>query len=115
MPTKIQINYNQTINIKCKTQKEKKQFKLSINLQEIQALQKTYYTLTNLSTPILPEIIISLPDISLIQNTITNPTYQNQLINLHNQILLLNSETLHFFTDASIKHSQTPNIKNGIA
>src|SRR5207244_4239234 len=68
--TKIQINYNQTINIKCKTQKEKNQFKLSINQQEIQALQKIYYTLTNSPTSILPEIIIFQPNISLFQNTI---------------------------------------------
>src|SRR6266480_583615 len=95
--------------------KRKKPIKLSINQQEIQTLQKIYYTLTNSLTSILSEIIISLPDIFLIQNTITNLTYQNQLINLHNQILLLNSETLHFFTDVSIKYSQMPNIKTSIA
>jgi len=111
----LNINYNQLTNIKCKTQKENQQFRLSINQQEIQALHKIYHSLSTPITHILPEITISSPDISLIQNTITNQPYQNQIINLYNQILLLNSNNLHFYTDASIKNSQTPNIKTGIA
>src|SRR6185437_6729417 len=46
---------------------------------------------------------------------ILDPIYQNQLIDLHKKILLLEPTNLNFYTDASILNSQTDNISTGIA
>ena len=63
----------------------------------------------------LPTLLLPSPEILLIQNTTSDPIYQNQLIDLHKKILSLNSKNLHFYTDASIINSQTQNISTGIA
>jgi len=58
--------------------------------------------------------LLSSSEILLIQNTILDPIYQNQLIDLHKKILLLKPTNLNFYTDASILNSQTNNISTGI-
>src|SRR6185295_9621653 len=113
--TTFQINYKQTINLKCKTQKRNQYFELNINNKEIQALQNIHAELYKPAPQLLPSLLLPSSDILLIQNTILDPIYQNQLINLHQKILPLNSNNLHFYTDASILNSQTDNISTGIA
>jgi ribonuclease HI len=113
--TMLQIDYKQTINLKCKTQKRIQYFELNINNQEIQALQNIHADLYKPAPQLLPSLLLSSPEIILIQNIIPNLTYQNQLINLHQKILLLNSTNLHFYTDASILNSQTHDISTSIA
>ena len=114
-PTTIQINYKQTINLKCKTQRRPQHFELNINNQEIQALQNIHAELYKPAPQSLPSLLLPSSEIILIQNTISDPLYQNQLINLHQKILSLDSTDLHFYTDASILNSQTHNISTGIA
>jgi hypothetical protein len=111
----LQINYNQTINLKCKTQKRIQYFELNINNQEIQALQSIHTELYKPAPQLLPFLLLPSPEIIQIQNIIPNSIYQNQLINLHQKILLLDPTNLHFYTDASILNSQTHNTSTGIA
>jgi hypothetical protein len=64
---------------------------------------------------IFPSIQIQIqnPIIEQIKNTIITPTYQQELINLHNQISQIPHNNWHFYSDASIQNSLSPNIKSG--
>ncbi|CAG8828494.1 2518_t:CDS:1, partial [Gigaspora rosea] len=88
---------------------------LNINNQEIQALQNIHSELYKPAPQSLPSLLLPSSEILLIQNTIPDPIYQNQLINLHKKTLLLEPTNLNFYTDASILNSQTDNISTGIA
>ncbi|CAG8828736.1 23627_t:CDS:1, partial [Racocetra persica] len=53
-------------------------------------------------------------DIQLIYDIANLTIYQNQLSQLYSLIQNLDSQELHFHTDASIQNLQSPNIKSGI-
>ncbi|CAG8595751.1 13035_t:CDS:1, partial [Gigaspora rosea] len=102
----------------CKSQKQKINqtisFKLFINYQEIQALCQIHSQLylpspsTNLSINILDQ------NIEQIKNIVITLSYKEELIYLYNFIKTIPLNNLHFYSDASIVHSQTPNIRTSI-
>ncbi len=101
-----------------KIYKKDNSYNIQIDIQEILALIKTQqqYQLIQLNQNLpLPQITLPSYDIQIIQDYIQPFSYQNQLINLYYKILDLNSDTLHFYTDASIKNIQTSQIQAGIA
>jgi len=113
--TMLQINYKQTINIKYKTQKRKQNFELNINNQEIKALHNIHTDLYKPAPKSLSSLLLPSSEILLIQNTISDSIYQNQLINFHKKLLSLKPTNIHFYTDVFILNSQTHNTSTGIA
>ena len=61
-----------------------------------------------------PQINILFCEIHLIYHIIESSYYQNQLIQIYNNILDLNLTNLQFTTDASIQNLQTTNIQTSI-
>src|SRR6185437_5151845 len=80
-----------------------------------QALQNIHSELYKPAPQSLPSLLLPSLEILLIQNTILDPIYQNQLIDLYKKTLLLEPSNLNFYIDASILNSQTDNISIGIA
>jgi hypothetical protein len=75
--SQITIKYNETINIHCKTQKEKQNFKLCLGEFEILVLQKLYYILFQPLPQILLQVLIISNNITIINNVILTKNYQN--------------------------------------
>ena len=65
-------------------------------------------------SPGQPQVNILSREIQLIHHIIESPYYQNQLIQIHNNILNLSISNLQFATDASIQNHQTTNIQTSI-
>ncbi|CAG8813776.1 17597_t:CDS:2, partial [Racocetra persica] len=86
---------------------------IQIDYKEILALNDIFdFINTTNSSQLIPQINILTQDIQLIYD-ITNLTiYQNQLSQLYSLIQNLDSQELHFHTDASIQNLQSPNIKS---
>src|ERR1700752_2452862 len=91
------------INLLYKRINFKKPF-LQIDYKEILAIINISKTLT-ITPPSLyqPQINLISREIHLIQHIIKTPIYQNHLTQLHNNILIINTTDLQFYTDASIK------------
>ena len=91
-------------------------FLLQIDYKEILAIIDIFniLDLPLLPSPYQPQINILSREIHLIYHSIKTSYYQNQLIQIYNNILNLNTIHLNFFTDASIKNLQSSNIKSGI-
>jgi exonuclease III/ribonuclease HI len=110
-----QILPSSTINFTCKSQKEKLQYKISIDYKEILALSQLHPLLYHPIPLTNPQILIQNPICEQITNSIQTKSYQLELIDLYHKLLNTNSlNNLHFYTDASIQNLRTPNIKSGI-
>ncbi|CAG8857494.1 37174_t:CDS:1, partial [Gigaspora margarita] len=53
-------------------------------------------------------------NIEQIKNIVLTLSYQEELIYLYNLIKTIPLNNLHFYSDASIVYSQTPNIRTSI-
>jgi hypothetical protein len=108
------IPFSSTINFLCKSQKEKQSYKLSIDYQELLSLIQISSSLYQ-PTPLENTFIqIQNPNIEQITNSIITSAYQTEIINIYQQILSSPLENLHFYIDASIKNTQSANLKTGI-
>ena len=108
----LNIKSKNTINFTCKSQKEKQYFKLSIDFKELQALSMLNLYPHRHQHFSSIQIQIQNPIIEQIKNTIITPSYQQELINLHNQISQISHNNLHFYSDALIQNSLSSNIKS---
>jgi RNase H len=109
---------SKSINLPYKQIKFKnlKYFLLQIDFREILAIIDiaNNLKLSPILPPCQPQINILSREIHLIQHIVESSYYQNQLIQLHNNILDLNLTNLQFATDASIQNLQTTNIRTSI-
>ena len=103
------------INIPYKQIKFNKPY-LQIDFKEITAIIDiaSNLNLPPTSSPQQPSICIFPREIQLIHHIVKTPYYQNQLTQIYNNIINLNITRFRFYTDASIKNLQTPNLQSSI-